>query len=80
MGTSTLEEAAGLCLKAGTDMDMVSGLYVKYLKDALNRGEVTEKMIDDACRRVLEAKQSLGLFDDPYRYCRPERAEHELCT
>ncbi len=43
MGTSTLEEAAGLCLKAGTDMDMVSGLYVKYLKDALNRGEVTEK-------------------------------------
>ena len=80
MGTSTLEEAAGLCLKAGTDMDMVSGLYVKYLKDALNRGEVTEKMIDDACRRVLEAKQSLGLFDDPYRYCRPERAEHELFT
>ena len=80
MGTSTLEEAAGLCLKAGTDMDMVSGLYVKYLKDALNRGEVTEKMIDDACRRVLEAKQSLGLFDDPYRYCRPERVEHERFT
>ncbi len=80
MGNSSLDDAAAFTLKAGTDMDMVSGLYLKTLPDALKRGLVTEKMIDQACRRVLEAKQRLGLFDDPYKYCKAERAKTDLFT
>jgi beta-glucosidase len=38
------------------------------------------KTIDDACRRILEAKYKLGLFDDPYRYCNDERAKTELMS
>lgn len=80
MGIAHDNEAAAMALRAGTDMDMVTGRYVADLKDALKKGLVTEKMIDDACRRVLEAKQRLGLFDNPYKYCNTDRVNHDLYT
>ncbi len=67
-GCASEADAAAMTLAAGTDMDMVSGLYLNTLRDALARGLVTAKMIDDACRRVLRAKYRLGLFDAPYKY------------
>ena len=78
MGTSEMEDAATLALEAGTDMDMVSGLYLKNLKYAVEKGLLSEKLIDQTCRRVLEAKQRLGLFDNPYLYCNPDRAKTEI--
>ena len=27
--------------------------------------------LNTACRRILEAKYKLGLFDNPYKYCDP---------
>jgi beta-glucosidase len=60
-------EAAALALKAGIDMDMMSGAYAAGLPTALQRGLVTQDEIDGAVRRVLRLKQRLGLFDDPYR-------------
>lgn len=62
-----LTDAAALALKAGVDMDMMSGAYIRRLQEALARGMVSGDDIDVAVRRVLELKQSLGLFDDPYR-------------
>jgi beta-glucosidase len=56
-----------LALKAGVDMDMVSEAYVNNLKKLLKEKKVTLAEIDNACRRVLEAKYKLGLFDDPYK-------------
>lgn len=67
-------------LKAGTDMDMCSGAYTKNLKECLNEGSVTMAEIDQAVRRVLEAKYKLGLFADPYRYCNAKRAKNDLYT
>lgn len=67
-------------LKAGTDMDMCSEAYHKQLKACLNEGSVTMAEIDQAVRRVLEAKYKLGLFDDPYRYCNTKRAKKDLYT
>lgn len=60
--------AGQLALNAGVDMDMVGGIYMKNLKKLLAEGKVTEAHINDACRRILEAKYDLGLFEDPYRY------------
>ena len=60
-------EAAALALKAGVDVDMASGAYVRVLPKALERGLVTMAEIDASVRRVLDLKQRLGLFDDPYR-------------
>ncbi len=61
-------QAGELSMNAGIDMDMVGGIYMKNLKKLLNEGRVTQAQIDDACRRILEAKYDLGLFEDPYRY------------
>ncbi len=52
-------------------MDMMSGAYVRRLPEALARGLVDQEDIDAAVRRVLELKQRLGLFDDPYRRVAP---------
>ncbi|MBO4361798.1 MAG: beta-glucosidase BglX [Paludibacteraceae bacterium] len=62
------EEAAIQCLDAGLDMDMVSAGLVE-LADAVRAGRCSMKAVDAACRRMLEAKYKLGLFDDPYMYC-----------
>ena len=59
--------AAALALKAGVDIDMMADAYRHGLPIALERGSVTLEEIDAAVRRVLELKERLGLFDDPYR-------------
>jgi beta-glucosidase len=62
-----LIEAATLALKAGVDIDMVSGAYLEGLPVALERGLVRQAEIDECVRRVLALKARLGLFEDPYR-------------
>jgi beta-glucosidase len=47
---------------------------------SLKEGKVTLQRIDEACRKILEAKYKLGLFDDPYRYCDENRAKTEIFT
>ena len=69
-----------MALKAGTDMDMCSNAFIAQLKKLLDEGRVTMAEIDTACRRVLEAKYKLGLFDDPYRFCEPKRLKTDLYT
>ncbi|MBR3647798.1 MAG: beta-glucosidase BglX [Paludibacteraceae bacterium] len=64
--SATLEEASLQCLEAGLDMDMVSAGFVS-LNGQLSSAQ--RNAVDAACRRILEAKYRLGLFDDPYRYC-----------
>lgn len=36
--------------------------------------------LNTACRRILEAKYKLGLFDDPYKYCDPKRPARDIFT
>jgi len=72
-----LEEVAVLAANAGSDMDMESYAYVKHLSQAVEQGRVPQAVVDDAVRRILRVKYELGLFDDPYKYCSPER-EKEL--
>ncbi|MEO1254858.1 MAG: glycoside hydrolase family 3 C-terminal domain-containing protein, partial [Bacteroidota bacterium] len=52
--------------------------FLTTLKQSLEEGEITEEDINTACRRILEAKFRLGLFDDPYRYMNAERAETDV--
>lgn len=79
-GLGDLKEVSALALKAGIDMDMVSDGFLTTLKKSLEEGKVTQQEIDQACRRVLEAKYKLGLFEDPYRYCDVNRAKKEIFT
>ncbi len=72
-----LAHAAALAANAGSDMDMESYAYVNHLKAQVDSGMVDIAVIDDAVKRILRVKFELGLFDDPFRYCDPER-EKEL--
>ena len=61
-------------------MDMVSEGFVGTLKKSLTEGKITMKTLDAACRRILEAKYKLGLFDDPYKYCDLSRPARDIFT
>ena len=74
-GVADKKEASVLALKAGTDMDMVTAGFLDTLESALEEGLISEADIDRACRRVLETKYRMGLFDDPYKNCDTVRAE-----
>lgn len=79
-GLGDLQTVSALALKAGIDMDMVSEGFLTTLKKSLQEGKVTQAQIDQACRRVLEAKYKLGLFANPYKYCDEKRAATEIFT
>ncbi len=79
-GMGDLQTVSALALNAGLDMDMVGEGFLNTLKKSLSEGKVTQKQIDDACRRVLEAKYKLGLFDDPFRYIDETKPAKEILT
>ena len=79
-GFGDLKSNTAKALKAGTDMDMCSNGFVGTLAASLNDGTVTMADIDRACRRVLEAKWKLGLFDNPYRYLDAKRRSKDIYT
>ena len=79
-GIGNLKQVSARALKAGIDMDMVCEGFLNTVKQSLKEGKVTMSEIDQACRRILEAKYKLGLFEDPYRYCKEERAKTEVFT
>ena len=79
-GMGDLQTVSALALKAGTDMDMVADGFLGTLEKSLSEGKVTMAEIDKACRRILEAKYKLGLFEDPYRYLDAKRAKKEIYT
>ena len=59
--------AAKLAIEAGTDIDMMTTCYSNYLKELIESGEVSEELLDEAVLRVLELKNKLGLFENPYK-------------
>lgn len=77
-GMGDLQAVSALALKAGLDMDMVGEGFLTTLQKSLKEGKVTQKQIDDACRRILEAKYKLGLFDDPFRYINETKAQQNI--
>lgn len=79
-GIGDLQEASARALQAGVDMDMNSEGFVKTAMKSLHEGRITTQDIDTACRRILEAKYRLGLFDNPYRYLDPSRAAKQVYT
>jgi beta-glucosidase len=79
-GLGDLKTVSAKALQAGIDMDMVGEGFLTTLQSSLQAGIITEAQINTACKRILEAKYKLGLFEDPYRYCKEERARTEVYT
>ena len=66
--SADLKEATQLCMDAQMDIDMESKGYPRHLKELVEEGKVSEKVIDDCVRNILRMKFRLGLFDNPYCY------------
>lgn len=77
---SDLKHAGQISLNAGLDMDMESRSYITHLKELEDEGKVDEDLIDESVKRILRIKFMLGLFDDPYRYCKKEREQKNIMT
>lgn len=73
-----LKEAAKLAFENGCHIEMCSGGYIRHLKELIEEGVFTEAQLDEAVLKVLEMKDKLGLFEDPYHGTDPEK-EAEAC-
>ena len=79
-GLGNLKKNSAKALTAGTDMDMCAQGFLNTLAESVADGSVSTADIDQACRRVLEAKYRLGLFQDPYRHLDPKRRASDIFT
>lgn len=61
------KEAAYLGITAGVDIEMMTFCYQRFLKELVESGEVSEALVDEAVLRILELKNDLGLFENPFR-------------
>lgn len=79
-GVGDLASSSARALRAGTDMDMVAKGFIGTLEQSLANGQVSMADINQACRRVLEAKYKLGLFKDPYKFVRVKNRNQYIYT
>ncbi len=79
-GIGDLQTVSARALDAGVDMDMVSEGFIGTLKKSLEEGKINMETLNTACRRILEAKYKLGLFDNPYKYCDLSRPARDIFT
>jgi beta-glucosidase len=79
-GMGDLQTVSALALKAGLDMDMVGEGFLTTIKKSMAEGKLNQHQVDQACRRILEAKYKLGLFENPYRRMNEDRAAKEILS
>ena len=72
-------EAGEKCVKAGMDIEMMSGVYAKSLQKLVDDGVLSMEQIDECVLRVLELKDRLGLFENPYKGADPELEKKLFC-
>ncbi|MCI8965174.1 MAG: beta-glucosidase BglX [Clostridia bacterium] len=66
-GFSKNEEYAALnAIKAGVDIDMMSKIYANYLKKWCLEDKEIENKVNESVLRILNLKNKLGLFENPY--------------
>ncbi len=61
------KEAAKLAFLNNCDIEMTSATYFNHMEELIEEGTVSMERLDSAVLRILELKDKLGLFEDPYR-------------
>ena len=75
------KEAAVRAAEAGVDIDMMTGIYSENLASLIEEGILDEELVDEAVFRILELKNKLGLFENPYKDAKTEtqgKGSHSL--
>ncbi|WP_281166010.1 glycoside hydrolase family 3 N-terminal domain-containing protein [Liquorilactobacillus sicerae] len=76
---SDLQDAAQQALKAGVDIDMMSMAYLKLARRVHPSSELVD-LVNQAVERILNFKESLGLFTDPNRGLHSENEKQIFST
>lgn len=73
-------EAAQFSMEAGVDLEMMTTCYIHELKDLVATNKLSESLIDEAVLRILQLKNDLGLFEDPYRGLKEKSRQTDILT
>lgn len=73
-------EAAKLAITASVDLDMKTDIYVNNLAEAIKKDPIYSEYVDKAVFRILNLKNFLGLFEDPYRGITADSASKVIAT
>ena len=60
------KESVEFSVNAGMDMNMHGPFFQDYVVELVNEGKIEASRVDDAVRKILEAKFRLGLFENPF--------------
>lgn len=74
------KHAAQLAMDATVDIDMKTPCYANQLKPLLAEGKISNEKIDQAVWRVLNLKNKLGLFEDPFRGASVTKEAEVICS
>jgi beta-glucosidase len=72
------KQATKMCIDATTDIEMSTTEYLKNTEDLIKEGKLKEEQIDEAVLIVLELKDKLGLFENPYKDANPQLAQEVI--
>ncbi|MFC0525846.1 glycoside hydrolase family 3 N-terminal domain-containing protein [Pontibacillus salicampi] len=61
------KQAAEQAMNAGVDIEMMTSCYTNHIQELIHEEALEEAMLDEAVMRILQLKQKLGLFENPYR-------------
>lgn len=67
------QEAAKMALEAGCDIDMMTAVYANFLGPLIESNSIEAHYLDEAVMRVLNLKNMLGLFENPFRGANPAK-------
>ncbi|MBC1735511.1 glycoside hydrolase family 3 C-terminal domain-containing protein [Listeria seeligeri] len=73
-------EAAQFSMEAGVDMEMMTTCYIHELKSLIEANKLSESLVDEAVLRILQLKNDLGLFEDPYRGLKEKSRQTDILT
>ena len=74
------KEATKLALQAGVDIDMMTTCYCRNIKELMKENEVDSALLDEAVYRILELKNKLGLFENPFKDANSQLEETEILS
>lgn len=77
-GLGDCRQVAKRAMDVTMDIDMYSHAYNFYLKELVQSGEISLEQLDEAVMRVLELKNDLGLFENPYKDASVEREKEVI--
>lgn len=79
-GAENHEQACKMTVEAGVDIDMMDNVFLRHIKNLVEKGELSMELVDECVMRILRCKNELGLLDDPYKYLdetKPDTNDYE---